>query len=103
MNEKLIEQVLQIEKQAQEIHDAAIKDAEQLPVKAGQEGEALIEQARKQAMEEARRLVAEAQAQDEAARILAEANEKVNLAKSLALTHFDRAVGYVLDRAAGRD
>ncbi len=103
MNEKLIQQVLEIEKQAQEIHDSAIKDAEQLPVKAGQEGEVLVEQARKAAQEEARRLVAEANAQEESARILADVNEKINLAKSLALTHFDRAVGYVLDRVAGRD
>ncbi len=103
MNEKLIQQVLQIEKQAQEIHDTAIKDAEQLPVKAGQEGEALIEKARKDAQEEARKLVAKAEAKEESVRILAEAEEKVKLAKSLALTHFDRAVGYVLDRVAGRD
>ncbi len=103
MNEKLIQQVLQIEKEAQEIHEASIKDAEQLPVKAGQEGEALVEQARKQAQDEARRLVANAEAKEESARILAEANEKVNHARSLALTHFERAVGYVLDRVAGRD
>ncbi len=32
MNEKHVQQVLEIEKQAQEIHDAAVREAQQLPI-----------------------------------------------------------------------
>jgi V/A-type H+-transporting ATPase subunit G/H len=103
LNETLIQQILEIEKQAQAIHETAVGDAEQLPIQAEQEAQALIEKARADAQEEARRLVADAQAQDECARIQAQAEEEARRMEALAMSHFDRAVGYVLKRVAGRE
>ena len=51
MNEKQIQQVLKIEKEAQEIQEAAMKEVQQLPVSAEQEAQALIEKARAEAQE----------------------------------------------------
>ena len=102
MDESRIQQVLKIEKEAREIYDAAIREAEQLPLAAEKEGQALIEKARADAEQEARKLVADAQAEKESARILADAGEKASQSKNLAMSHMERAVGYVLDRVAGR-
>lgn len=103
MNEKLVEQVLQIEKQAQEISNTAVREAEQLPILAEQEARALIDKARTEAQEEARRLVANAQAQEDSARIQAEAETRVNRTKSLSAGHLDRAVAFVIDRVTGKE
>jgi len=103
MDEKRIQEVLQIEKQAQEIYEAALREAEQLPLLASQESQSLIEKTRIEAEAEAHRLVANAEAKEECARILADAEEKSNRMKGLAMSHMERAVGYVLDRVAGRD
>jgi len=103
MDEKRIQEVLQIEKQAQAIYEAALREAEQLPVLASQESQSLIEKTRVEAEAEAHRLVANAEAKEECARILADAEEKSNRMKGLAMSHMERAVGYVLDRVAGRD
>ena len=103
MDEKRIQEVLKIEKQAQEIYDAALREAEQLPVLASQESQSLIDKTRIDAEAEARKIVANAEAKEESARILAEAEEKANRMKGLAMSHMERAVGYVLDRVAGRD
>jgi vacuolar-type H+-ATPase subunit H len=97
-----IQEVLEIERKAQAIHTAAIKDAEKLPVMAEQEAQVLLEKSRREAEEEARRLIEEARSQEEVERIIAQAEQKATLTKSLAMSHFDRAVGYVLDRVAGR-
>jgi len=102
MNEKLIEQVLQIEKQAQEIQEAAKREAEQLPIQAEKEAQALIEKARLEAEEEARRLIASAQSKEQSTRILGEAEEKGRQLEALAISNIDRAVNYVLERVAGR-
>ena len=67
MNENRIQQVLEIEKRAQEIHEVAIRDAQQLPISAEQESQAVIEKARAGAQEEARDLIASAQAKEETA------------------------------------
>ena len=100
MNDERVQQVLQIEKQAQEVFDSATRDAEQLLIQAA---EALIEKARTSAQEEARQLVAKADAKEERERILAESEENINRTNNLAKGHLDRAVGYVLDRVAGRE
>ena len=102
MNEKLIDQVVQIEKQAQEIHEAARREGEQLPIQAEKEAQALIDKARSEAGAEARQLVANAQAQEESTRILEEAEEKGRQLEALATSNLDRAVAYVLERVAGR-
>lgn len=103
MNEEHIQQVLEIEKQANAIHDNAIREAEQFVKQADQEAQTLIQNAQVDAQEEAGRLVGKAKAEDESARILAEAKENIERTKGLAMSHFDRAVSYVLDRAAGRE
>jgi len=103
MNEKLVQQVVEIEKEAQSTYDAAVRQAEQLPMQAQQEAEALIEKARKEAQDEARRLIQGAQAHDASERILAEAGEKINQTKGLSKSHLERAVSYVLDQVAGRE
>ena len=102
MDESRIQQVLKIEQEAREIYEAAIREAEQLPLAAEKEGQALIEKTRAEAEQEARKLVADAQAEEESARILADAGEKATRTKGLVMSHMERAVGYVLDRVAGR-
>ena len=102
MNEKHIQQVLQIEKQAQEIHDAAVKEAQRLPVIAEQEAQALIEKARAEAQQQAREMVAEVKADEESARILSETEEKNKQFEALASSNLDRAVNFVLARVIGR-
>ena len=102
MNEKHIQQVLEIEKRAQEIHDAAVKGAQQLPVTAEQEAQALIEKAQAEAHQEAREMASKVQADEESARILSEAEEKSRQFEALAMKNFNRAVAYVLERVAGR-
>ena len=103
MNEKRIQQVLDIEKEADAIHDKAVDQAKLLPVQAEQEAQALIEKAREQAEEEARKLMAAAQAEEERAQILAQAEEKVRKTDALAMSNFNRAVSYVLARVVGRE
>ena len=104
MNEEYIEKVLEIEKQAQAVYDAAVREAEQSPVQAEKEAQALLEKVRTDAQAEARRLMAEAQAQarGESARVVKEAEEEAKRMEALAAGHFDRAVSYVLDRVAGK-
>jgi len=101
MNEKHIEQVLEIEKQAQEIHDGAVKEAQQLPVQAEQEAQALIEKAKVDAQQEARQMVTKVKADEGGAQILTEAEEKNRQFEAVAMSNFDRAVAYVIDRVVG--
>ncbi len=101
--EKLIQQVLDIERQAQATHDEARREAEKLTAQAELEAQALIERERAAAEEEARRLVENAQATEECARILSQAEEEAHRAEALAMNHMDRAVGFVLDQVAGRE
>jgi vacuolar-type H+-ATPase subunit H len=103
MNENRIQQVLEIEKQAQEIHEVALRDAQQLPISAEQESQGTLERARAEAQEEAHQLIANAQAKEEAARILSEAEKKNHQVEALAMSNFDRAVNYILDRVVGRE
>ncbi len=102
MNEKHIQQVLEIEKRAQEIHEAAMKEAQQLPVIAEQEAQALMEKAKAEAQQNAREMVSGVKAEEESARILSEVEEKNKQFEALATSNFDRAVSYVLERVVGR-
>ena len=102
MDEKHIQQVLEIEKQAQEIHETAMKEAQQLPVTAEQEAQALIEKARTEAEQKAREMVSGVKADEESARIVAESEEKNKQFEGIAASNLDRAVDYVLDRVIGR-
>jgi len=101
MNEK-IKQVLDIEKQAQEIQDKAKREAQELPVRAEQEAQALIFRAKAEAEDEARKIVAAAKSSDAAQGVSAEAGEKASQFDALAKKNFDRAVAFVLDRVIGK-
>ena len=102
MNERNIQQVLNIEKKAQEIHDAAMKEAQQLPLVTEQEAQASIEKARADAQQKAREMISEVKADEESARILSEVEEKTKQFETLAMSNIDRAVSYVLERVIGR-
>jgi len=47
-------------------------------------------------------MVSEVKADEESARILSEAEEKNKQFEALAMSNFDRAVAYVLERVIGR-
>ena len=102
MNNKYIQQVLEIEKQSQEIHEKAKREAQELPILAEQEAQALIAKAKAEAQEEARQIITQAQAEAEAEEILDEVNRKNSEIEALANANFDKAVAYVLERVIGR-
>jgi vacuolar-type H+-ATPase subunit H len=102
VNEKNIQQVLDIEKQAEQIQEAAMKEAQQLPVMAEQEAQALIEKARAEAEQKAREMLSGVKADEESARILSESEEKSKQFEALSMNNFDRSVNYVLERVIGR-
>lgn len=103
MNEKRIQEVLEIEKQAQAILDSATNEAARLPIDAGREADELIATARAGAEEEARRIVAAALAENETATIKSKAEAKTAELDQLAAKNLERAVAYVLDRLAGKE
>ena len=103
MNENRIQQVLEVERQAQEIHERAVSDAQQLPIQAEQEGQALIESVRQKAEEEAKTLIAKARAEEEMNRILSQAEQKNRESEARAMSNFDRAVTYVLERVINQE
>ena len=103
MNEKHVQQVLEIEKQAQEIYDVAVRDAQQVPILAEQDAQAIIERTLSEAHEDARKLVSKAQAEEEVSRILDQAEEKNRQVEALVMSNFDRAVTYILDRVIGKE
>jgi hypothetical protein len=103
LNEKRIQQVLDIEKQAQAIHAKALAEAEQLPVQAEQEAQALLDRIRAESQQEARDMIAKAQSQEEVAQVLSEAQAKIQHIESGAQSNMPRAVIYVLNRVVGRE
>jgi vacuolar-type H+-ATPase subunit H len=102
MNNRYIQQVLDIEKRSQEIHEKAKRDAQELPVLAEQEAQALIAKVKAESEEEARKIIAEAQAEDKAKDVLADVDQKNSEIESKANANFDKAVAYVLERVIGR-
>jgi len=103
LSEKIIQQVLDIEKQARIIHDTAISEADQMPAKAEQDAQEIIEKSRLEAEEEGRQMIAKAEAQEETARILAQAEEYTRQIEITAAANLNRAVAYVIDRVIGRE
>lgn len=102
MNENRIRQVLEIEKQAQEIQDKAKREAQEIPVKAEQEAQALIAKAIADAHEEARKIIASAQANDTAGQLAADEASRGSEFEASARKNFDRAVTFVVERVVGR-
>ncbi|MBE7436236.1 MAG: hypothetical protein HS100_20140 [Anaerolineales bacterium] len=102
MNEKHIQQVLEIEKQAQEMQDKAKREAQEIPVKAEQEAQALIAKAIADAHDEARKMLADAQSQDASDELASEIAAKNSEFEAIARKNFDKAVAFVLERVIGR-
>ncbi len=102
MNEKNIQQVIEIEKQAQEIQEKAKREAQEIPVKAEQEAQALIAKAKSDAHEEARKMVASAQSDGVAGQTTIDSASKNSEFESLAKKNFDKAVALVLEHVIGK-
>ena len=102
MSEKNIQQVLEIEKQAQEMQEKAKREAQEIPVKAEQEAQALIAKAKAEAQEEARQLIATAQSDETSGNVAADIASKNSEFETLAKKNFDKAVAFVLERVIGR-
>ena len=102
MNEKHIQQVLEIEKQAQEIQEKAKHDAQAIPAKAEQEAQAIITKARADAQEEARRMVESAQSSDASAQAGSDEASGNSELEASAKENFDKAVAFVVERVIGR-
>ena len=103
MNEERVRQILDIESEAQAIYQKAVHEAEDLPDQAEQESQVLIEKARQDAQLQAQKILDEAQDQDACDDIVRRAREEAEHMENLALGHFDRAVGYVIARLAGKE
>ena len=103
MNEKRIQEVIEIEKQAAEAYNKAVKEAERIPAQAEKEGKANIEKAHTEADAEAGELLAKSHPQEECDRILAEMDKQVQHGETLAKRNLDRAVTYVISRVLGQE
>jgi cell division septum initiation protein DivIVA len=102
MDEKHIQQVLEIEKQAQEVQEKARREAQEIPAKAEQDAQALIAKVMADAHEEARKMIAAAQPKD-ASNSVGEDGASVNSEfEASAKKNFDKAVAFVLERVIGR-
>lgn len=102
MNEKRIQQVLEIEKQANAIREAMIREASQLPGQTEKEAQTLIDQSRADAEREAQAIIAKAQSEQDTESILTQVHEKIEQTESLAQGNFNHAVTYVISRVIGR-
>lgn len=102
MNEKRIQEVVKIEKQADEIFAKAVTEAERIPMLAEQETKALIENSRLLAEKETKVLLESSLTDEETNRILSEAESKIEHNSSLAKRNFERATTYVISRVVGR-
>ncbi len=102
MNEQHIQQVLEIEKQAQEIQDKARREAQEIPVRAEQEAQTLIANAIADAHEEARRMLTNVQSSEASSQIAAEGASKNSEFEAFAKNNFDKAVAFVLERVIGK-
>jgi vacuolar-type H+-ATPase subunit H len=103
VNDKYIQQVIEIEQQADDLYAQAVREAEQIPAAAQKEAKEIIERARQSAQEEAKMISANTKAQEESDRILAQAEDKVRRMKTSASSRTDMAVHYVLDQVAGKE
>ncbi len=102
MNERRIEQVMQIENQAQRVLDKAKDDAARLPVEAEREAQAILERTRTEARAEAEKLIEAAAAEAETQRIISEAETRIREADEVARRNIDRAVQFVVDKVLGK-
>ena len=102
-NELLIQKVLEIEKDADKVYEKGVHEAEQLPIHADQEAQAMLEKSRQTAQAEAAQMVDKAKVQQQSADIQAEAEKNIQHIETLASSNFNRAVSYVIARVIGRE
>ena len=102
MNGNRIQEVIDIEKRAQAMVEAARKEAELLPRRADEESRELVANARRTAEEEAAKILEAARSADSAEQILAAAQESMGERRKLAEKNLERAVAYVVDRVLGK-
>lgn len=102
MNERRVEQVMQIEEQAQRVLDKAKEDAARLPLQAEREAQAILEKTRAEARTEAEKLIQAAGAEAETQQIISQAEKKVRESDEAARPNIDRAVQFVVDKVLGR-
>jgi vacuolar-type H+-ATPase subunit H len=103
MNDQNIQAVLKLEKKARSVYDAAVHEAEQLPIQAEQESQAFIEKARIDTQNEARDLISKAEAKEEASRIMTDAEAKARQMDAAVKNNSDKAVAYVLKQITSRE
>ena len=103
MNEERINQLKEIENEAQTLFDTASREAQGLPQQAEIEARQLLEKTRSEAQMEANHLITEAEQSQEAEQIIQKAREEAERKEALAMNNMDRAVKYVLNRIAGRE
>jgi vacuolar-type H+-ATPase subunit H len=103
LNEKRIQEVIEIEKQAAEAYNKAVKEAERIPAQADKDAKALVEKAHAEADTEAGELLAQSHPQEECDRILADMDKQVQNGETLAKRNLDRAVTYVISRVLGQE
>lgn len=102
MNEKRIQQVIEIERQAEEILLTAQTEAERLPMQAEAEAQELLKEARAAAERDARQMLEKVRAEDQAAAIMSAAENKMRESELLAARHFEQAIAYVLEQVIGK-
>jgi vacuolar-type H+-ATPase subunit H len=103
LNEKRIQEVIEIEKQADEVYKKAVNEAARIPQHAEDEAKALVEKARAEAEKEAQEILAKAQPREECDQILADAEKQIHHSETLAKHNLNRAVVYVISRVLGRE
>jgi vacuolar-type H+-ATPase subunit H len=102
MNEVHIQEVIKIERQAEELLESGKREADSLRVQAQAEAQERIRKARLSAEAEARTLVERAQAGEEVEKIQSAAQARMQQAEALAARNSDLAVAYVLERVIGK-
>jgi vacuolar-type H+-ATPase subunit H len=103
LNEKRIQDVIELEKQADAIYEQAVAEAAQIPVEAESESEQLLERTRMEAHSEARQVTENAKAEEECEKILSQSSEKMQQTETIARGNLTRAISYVLNRVVGRE
>jgi vacuolar-type H+-ATPase subunit H len=103
MNEKRIQDLVQVEKQAQQILESAKAEAEHLPIQAEHEAQDLIEKARERARSDAKKLIDDARAETQVEEIMSTVQKKIEESEALGAKNLDRAVAFVLEQLLGQE
>jgi vacuolar-type H+-ATPase subunit H len=103
LSQETIARILSIEREATSIHDDAQRQAARMIKDAEKAATALREQILTQAHQQAEQIVATGReaAEAERARIIAQAEAEAQRMETLAASHFDEAVKFVLAQVAG--